>query len=93
MPHDPGTEGGGPDGFDTGAGAAGPSVVGGGVAVPVEVVAAAGVVVDGGAGGGGAAGLPAQAASAGTAMQAASNGRHVLVVVGWDTAILPGRLG
>ncbi|MEV6625870.1 hypothetical protein AB0M71_33670, partial [Amycolatopsis sp. NPDC051114] len=67
---------------------------GGGGGVPVgdagaEVVAA-GEDEDGGAW---AAGSPEQAASAGTARQAASNGRHVLVVVGWGTAIVPPRSG
>ncbi|GAB3167887.1 hypothetical protein GCM10027258_93860 [Amycolatopsis stemonae] len=88
MPQEPGTDGGAPAGFDAGAGVAEPSVAGGGGGAVVET--GADDVAAGGAGdeGAGAAGSPEQAASAGTARQAASNGRHVLVVVGWGTAIV-----
>jgi hypothetical protein len=91
VPHDPGTDGGAPDGFVTGAGADEPPVAGGGGGVPVDVVAGAEGEADVVGGGAWAAGSPEQAARAGTARQAASNGRHVLVVVGWGTAILPPR--
>jgi hypothetical protein len=93
VPHDPGTVGGGPDGLDTGGGADEPSLDGGGGGVPVGVVTGADADGEDGEGGAWAAGSPEQAARAGTARQAASNGRHVLVVVGWGTAILPPRLG
>ncbi|MEU8639351.1 hypothetical protein AB0C38_44785 [Amycolatopsis sp. NPDC048633] len=88
MPHDPGTDGGAPDGFVTGAGAEELPPAGGGGGVPVDVGAAEEVAGGGDEGGACAAGSPEQAASAGTARQAASNGRHVLVVVGWGTAIV-----
>ncbi|GLY37211.1 hypothetical protein Amsp01_032350 [Amycolatopsis sp. NBRC 101858] len=93
MPHDPGTDGGAPDGFVTGAGTGELPSAGGGGGVPV--VAGADDEVGGGAvdGGAWAACSAEQAASTGTARQAASSGRHILVVVGWCTAIVPPRSG
>jgi hypothetical protein len=90
VPHEPGTDGGAPDGFGAGAGADEPLAAGGGV-VPVAGDVGVGAGEADGAGTAGGAGSPEQAASAGTARQAASNGRHVLVVVGWGTAIVPPR--